>query len=758
MKNKGFAITGILYSILILFLILLALLIFSLQSKKTILDRLKSDTMDNIEGIVKGKSSDNTSGPTIDITDQYSSTGVKQLGLKGVVYLDPTDLNKTCTADNSTIGSGTSGCMKWYIYDDSDNNYKMILDHNTENGVVWNNSLVNTTYASSGAYISIQNLVNNNNWDSSLNTTIITVAEIISITDKSSFNYTDRGSYYFFTDPDKGHTPVATGKGTSKYAWLYDYTNDCASYGCNVSTSGTGDYGYWTQDPVGTDTSVWLVDRNDSLYPIDVNHGSRGVRPVITVSKSIINTNTCPYEENHEFTFDYTGSVQTFNTPCSGNYKLEVWGAEGYKYNSTYYGGYGGYSVGNVSLDANTAIYIFVGEKGKGGTVTSSTTTYSSYPNGGMGVNGYSPGAVYIGSGGGSTHISKMNSIISNHSTSDLDKLLIVAGGGGSCIYYTGWAGAGGHAGGYIGSTGTRIITDSGNWQAGTGGSQNAGGIYTYTADQSTQTGLNGLFGQGGSATTNNGLYGSGGGGGYYGGAASFGSSGGGGSGYIGNNSLFNKHMTCYECDTAYQTNVKTISNTNVSATATSDYSKSGNGYAKITYLGKNKNNNKTKYTITNMIKNGSFEDDFDEYYGLADNASISSTESAFGSKSYKRSNSTVAGGTGQYINLIEDHIYYYFLHAKTNSLLIYSDVSWTGWGIQANSTNWKKFSAYETSSVTGKKNISLNYGYDINVDTYVDGVGFVDLTEAFGAGNEPSKEWCDINIDYFDGTKTIYK
>ena len=64
MKNRGFAITGILYSILVLFLILLALLVFSLQNKKTILDRLKSNTMDEIEGVVKGKSSDN-SGPTM---------------------------------------------------------------------------------------------------------------------------------------------------------------------------------------------------------------------------------------------------------------------------------------------------------------------------------------------------------------------------------------------------------------------------------------------------------------------------------------------------------------------------------------------------------------------------------------------------------------------------------------------------------------------------------------------------------------------
>lgn len=31
-----------------------------------------------------------------------------------------------------------------------------------------------------------------------------------------------------------------------------------------------------------------------------------------------------------------------------------------------------------------------------------------------------------------------------------------------------------------------------------------------------------------------------------------------------------------------------------------------------------------------------------------------------------------------------------------------------------------------------------------------------IDLTEAFGAGNEPTKEWCDVNIPYFIGTTNI--
>ena len=82
-----------------------------------------------------------------------------------------------------------------------------------------------------------------------------------------------------------------------------------------------------------------------------------------------------------------------------------------------------------------------------------------------------------------------------------------------------------------------------------------------------------------------------GGGGGWYGGAGSVYASSSGGSGYIGSSNLIStstitKHMSCFSCTTSSDANTRTYSNTNVSAAAISDYSKTGNGYAKITYLG----------------------------------------------------------------------------------------------------------------------------------------------------------------------------
>lgn len=56
-----------------------------------------------------------------------------------------------------------------------------------------------------------------------------------------------------------------------------------------------------------------------------------------------------------------------------------------------------------------------------------------------------------------------------------------------------------------------------------------------------------------------------------------------------------------------------------------------------------------------------------------------------------------------------------------------------------------------------GYNTISINYAYTTD-NINVDGIGIVDLTAAFGSGNEPDLDWCNENIDYFDGTITAYK
>ena len=87
----------------------------------------------------------------------------------------------------------------------------------------------------------------------------------------------------------KWQTQVAQSKGASNYAWLYSNLTDCESRGCSQNTSTTNAYGYWTSTARdGGSVGAWRVNRNGDMNTIYVNDPSRGVRPVITVSKSQI--------------------------------------------------------------------------------------------------------------------------------------------------------------------------------------------------------------------------------------------------------------------------------------------------------------------------------------------------------------------------------------------------------------------------------------------------------------------------------------
>lgn len=49
-------------------------------------------------------------------------------------------------------------------------------------------------------------------------------------------------------------------------------------------------------------------------------------------------------------------------------------------------------------------------------------------------------------------------------------------------------------------------------------------------------------------------------------------------------------------------------------------------------------------------------------------------------------------------------------------------------------------------------------YFEKIDVERYVDGLMLIDLTEAFGEGKEPTREWCDANIPFFKNTYCFSK
>lgn len=277
-------------------------------------------------------------------------------------------------------------------------------------------------------------------------------------------------------------------------------------------------------------------------------------------------------------TFDYTGSEQTYTVKLDGKYKLEVWGAQGGSYNSEYYGGYGGYSVGTVELKKNQMIYVYVGGQG---TILNDNSDYipGGFNGGGRGAN--KDANVISTSGGGATHVATKSGLLSSLEGYK-DNILIVSAGGGGTSYQSGtYSGVGGSGGGYIGSDGTNTMTD---YKPGAGGTQSSGGNSGGGVANNQERGTSGSFGQGG----NGNYYSGGGGAGLYGGGASNQSGAGGGSSYIGNSLLSDKSMYYYcssSCNTSTATSTKTVSTTCVDETAKKNCAKLGNGYVKITYV-----------------------------------------------------------------------------------------------------------------------------------------------------------------------------
>ena len=355
----------------------------------------------------------------------------------------------------------------------------------------------------------------------------------------------------------------------SPYDYIFTNTVMIDGNGCKWTNQKTSDCNGQPQ-PNGSNTT---------------GHSGNGYARITYLGNSEIVSGT-------SWAFDYTGNEQVFTAPKDGAYKLEVWGAQGGTIGAA--NGYGGYSTGIIGLNTTTPIYVVVGGKGQN-QPNYTSTAYGGYNGGGNGGPGYhySTNSVLSGGGGGgATHIAKVSGTLASigyNSFVTQGNGYIVAGGAGGSTGVNGGSG-----GGYIGVAGDGVASFP--TYHSTGGTQSTGGI-----DQSGENNcVAGTFGQG---SNFGGAYGgAGGGGGLFGGGGSNRNHGGagGGSGYIGNNSLFDKSMYCMNCQEDL-TNVGTFT---VNTNGTSQYkdtvncpsgysldpvskcAKAGNGYAKITYMG----------------------------------------------------------------------------------------------------------------------------------------------------------------------------
>ena len=251
--------------------------------------------------------------------------------------------------------------------------------------------------------------------------------------------------------------------------------------------------------------------------------------------------------------------MQEFTAPVDGDYKLEVWGAQG-GYGG---GGYGGYSIGYKSISASNKLYICVGSQG--GYPLGNTGGNGGYNGGGKGGNGFQGDYSYTiiggGGGGGATHIAVTDrGVLRNYKDYyELEILLVAGGGGGYSAVGKGPMGVGGGENGGLAISVADTIIE--------GATQTSGYMFGQGQDGKSKTIV------GGGGAEGNG----GGGGGLYGGPASQNEGnysccyGTGGSGYI---------------NTTLITNGATIAGdqTFPSPSGGTETGHSGDGYAIITW------------------------------------------------------------------------------------------------------------------------------------------------------------------------------
>ena len=157
-----------------------------------------------------------------------------------------------------------------------------------------------------------------------------------------------------------------------------------------------------------------------------------------------------------------------------GTYKLECWGAQGGG-NTT--GGYGAYTSGNITINNNTDLYVYVGNKPE--------RTEDSFNGGGKANNNHYPSD----DGGGATDFRTVNGSWDNFASLK-SRIMVAAAGGGYEAYQAG--AQGGAAGGLTGYNGQYSGPNDNTTT--TGGTQTAGG----SGDQTEYSGENGSFGKGG--------------------------------------------------------------------------------------------------------------------------------------------------------------------------------------------------------------------------------------------------------------------
>ena len=387
-------------------------------------------------------------------------------------------------------------------------------------------------------------------------------------------------------------------------------------------------YGDKVNVPINIENKYFInnieCDNGYTITEINKEEVIYGTQIVTINNNSKIKPSTCNVTVLQGiYEYSYIGSEQVFSVPYDGNYKVELWGAQGGSID-----GFGAYTSGIIELDKKNTqnLYVYVG--GVGTKAVWGTEKHSGgYNGGGNAGSGTYTGALggSGGSGGGATDIRTTNGSWSNFESLKSRIMVASAGSGSPGIQKTQTDGFGSPGAGlYESYTGVNQTANVYGGARGGFATQTFGGKGGYGNTQNngqyTLQGENGSFGKGGSSkdTAHSGSGGAG-GSGYYGGGASGSSNNGTGDAGGGGSSFISGHNGCDAiAESSTQSNIihtgqpnhysgLVFTNTvmidgagyNWTTTkgeqvgmpthdgASTMTGNDGNGYAKITYLGK---------------------------------------------------------------------------------------------------------------------------------------------------------------------------
>lgn len=223
-----------------------------------------------------------------------------------------------------------TGCMKWYVISSSNAEVNLLLDHNTTAKSPWNSIDYDGTYGPKDVLEQLYNdtslwtgvssrndIYRYDNLDiqyeidyTGYRARLVEAQEIARLTgsrewydETAKYYIDDDESYETFFNMSLGVRDYCVAKlwdydynyqdeekfwsqyGNYKYSWLLDYTD--GSHGQIMSSTNGG---YWTSSLISDNyNSAWAIDYDIYIYYDDVYSNYYGVRPVITISKSLIN-------------------------------------------------------------------------------------------------------------------------------------------------------------------------------------------------------------------------------------------------------------------------------------------------------------------------------------------------------------------------------------------------------------------------------------------------------------------------------------